>query len=210
MCLGFWRTKGTSTVTFWPAKYWKKKPVCLPNTGELLELCQCSSWCSCWVVVWRFNVCSTVWLSIMPWLWLYIYIFFFKTRVDELLEKHLCWIKFQNSNPQNLESCPKGMRRSKSVGHLKINDTVMLQGSHTRIIILRGSLGLPATTFRGSMGNFKGSSQCTRQVLWTRSHSHHASLWKPWHPLADHHEHHQHISYLWQCTTWSEDCHREW
>ena len=36
-----------------------------------------------------------------------------------------------------------------------------------------------------------------------------ASLWKPWHPLADHHEHHQHISYHWHCTTWSEDSRRQ-
>ena len=52
------------------------------------------------------------------------------------------------------------------------------------------------------------NQQCICQVLWTWSHSRHASLWKPWHPLADHHEHHQHISYHWHCTTWSEDSHR--
>ena len=45
----------------------------------------------------------------------------------------------------------------------------------------------------------KNNQQCICQVLWTWSHSHHASLWKPWHPLADHHEHHQHISYHWHC-----------
>ena len=55
----------------------------------------------------------------------------------------------------------------------------------------------------------KNNQQCICQVLRTWSHSHHASLWKPWHPLADHHEHHQHISYHWHCTTWSEDCQRQ-
>ena len=55
----------------------------------------------------------------------------------------------------------------------------------------------------------KNYQQCICQVLWTWSHSHHASLWKPWHPPADHHEHHQHISYHWHCTTWSEDSHRQ-
>ena len=55
----------------------------------------------------------------------------------------------------------------------------------------------------------KHHQQCTCQVLWTRSHSHHTPLWKPWHLLANHHEHHQHISYHWHCTTWSEDSHRQ-
>ena len=55
----------------------------------------------------------------------------------------------------------------------------------------------------------KHHQQCTCQVLWTRSHFHHTPLWKPWHPLANHHEHHQHISYHCQCTTWSEDSHRQ-
>ena len=54
---------------------------------------------------------------------------------------------------------------------------------------------------------FLNNQQYICQVLWTWSHSHHASLWKPWHPLADHHEHHQHISYHWHCTVWSEDSH---
>ena len=72
---------------------------------------------------------------------------------------------------------------------------------------------LPCYLFRWkSLANFwvccwwiclKDNQQCICQVLWTRSHSHHASLWKPWHSLADHHEHHQHISYQWHCTTWS-------
>ena len=56
---------------------------------------------------------------------------------------------------------------------------------------------------------FLNNQQCICQVLWTWSHSHHASLWIPWHPLADHHEHHQHISYHWHCTTWSEDSCRQ-
>ena len=35
----------------------------------------------------------------------------------------------------------------------------------------------------------KNNQQCICQVLSIWSHSHHASLWKPWHALADHHEH---------------------
>ena len=57
--------------------------------------------------------------------------------------------------------------------------------------------------------SLKNNQQCICQVLWTWSHSHHTSLWKSWHPLADHHEHHQHISYHWHCTTWSEDSRRQ-
>ena len=47
----------------------------------------------------------------------------------------------------------------------------------------------------------KNNQQCTLQVLCTRSHSSYASLWKPWHPLADH----QHISYHWHCTVLDND-----
>ena len=39
----------------------------------------------------------------------------------------------------------------------------------------------------------KNHQHCTCQVLWTRFHSHHALLWKPWHPLADHHESATHL-----------------
>ena len=53
------------------------------------------------------------------------------------------------------------------------------------------------------------NQQCICQVLWAWSHSHHASLWKPWHHFAGHHEHHQHISYHWHCATWSEDSRRQ-
>ena len=78
---------------------------------------------------------------------------------------------------------------------------------------------LPWNLFRWkSLANFwvchwwiclKNNQQCIYQIFWTWSHSHHASLWKHLHPLADYHEHHQHISYHWHYTTWSEDSHRQ-
>ena len=80
---------------------------------------------------------------------------------------------------------PAALCFSLSLSHELISCTVLM---YTRVLAhLKFICKSPANSWACHwwLICLKNDQQCICQVLWTWSHSHHASFWKPWHPLAD-------------------------